>query len=75
MQPHSPTCFAAFIQFSQAAITTFAGRNIVFETVNEPNGMGEVNSSMLVEIALQTAQVKNGEFFVGASRCCTLVVD
>lgn len=47
----SPKCIAAYGAFAAAAATHFAGHAITFESVNEPNGMGGDNASVITALA------------------------
>jgi hypothetical protein len=63
----SQACLDAFVRFSVASMTHFSGRGIIFESVNEPNGMGEINATSLAYVCRKTAAGKGNEIFIGAS--------
>lgn len=48
-------CIAGFGRFAAAAATHFHGNGIIWETVNEPNGMGGDNATDLTALALAAA--------------------
>lgn len=60
-------CIQAFGRFAQAAVTHFKGNDIIWECLNEPNGMGGDNATDITSVcqsagaAIQAA----GEIFVG----------
>lgn len=47
----TPDCIIAYGAFATAAAKHFAGHTIIFETVNEPNGMGGDNSTVITALA------------------------
>jgi len=49
------SCIAAFGKFAAAAAEHFHGNDIIWETVNEPNGMGGDNATDLTALALAAA--------------------
>ena len=60
-------CIAAFGRFAAATAQHFRGRGIVFECLNEPNGMGNDNATDIAAICLAAGQgfAEAGEVFVG----------
>ena len=42
---NTPECIAAFGKFAAAAVEHFKGHNIIWECLNEPNGMGDDNAT------------------------------
>ena len=64
---NSPDCVAAYGAFAAAAVARFKGNNIVFECLNEPNGMGH-DSAQDIALLCQSAGkafTGAGELFVG----------
>jgi hypothetical protein len=63
----SPSCIAAFGKFAAAAVAHFKGHNVIFECMNEPNGMGLDSSKVITALCLAAgAEIKAaGELFVG----------
>jgi hypothetical protein len=60
-------CIAAFGKFASAAVARFHGHGIIWETINEPNGMGGDNATDLAALAAAAAPAfaAQGELFVG----------
>ncbi len=60
-------CIAAYGALAAAAAAHFHGHGIIWETVNEPNGMGGDNATDLAALALAAspAFLPRGETFVG----------
>lgn len=60
-------CIAAFGRLAAAAAAHFKGHNIIYETPNEPNGMGDDNATDLAALAHAAApgMQASGETFVG----------
>ena len=63
----SPTCIAAFGAFAAAAVARFKGHDIVFECLNEPNGMGHDTHATITKLCLAAGKAfsEAGELFVG----------
>ena len=64
---NTETCIAAFGALAAAAAAHFHGHSIIWETVNEPNGMGQDNATDLAALAraCSPAFANYGETFVG----------
>eukprot|EP00040_Diaphanoeca_grandis_P002326 m.21282 g.21282 ORF g.21282 m.21282 type:complete len:588 (-) comp13327_c0_seq1:213-1976(-) len=60
-------CIQAFGNFAKAAVAHFRGNNIIFECLNEPNGMGGDNATDITKVCLAagTAFTNANELFVG----------
>ena len=60
-------CIAGYGKFAAAVAAHFKGKNIIFESVNEPNGMGGDNATDIVALcrAAYPAFVASGGHFVG----------
>lgn len=60
-------CIAAFAAFAAAAVDRYKGRGIVFECLNEPNGMGHDSAADIAALckAAGAAFRAAGEVFVG----------
>ena len=58
---------SAFGKFAEAAVERFKGHNIIFECINEPNGMGGDTAQDLALLcqAAGKAFTAAGELFVG----------
>jgi hypothetical protein len=63
----TPACIAGYGRFAAAAAEHFKGRDIIFESVNEPNGMGMDNATDIVALcrAAYPGFVAAGGLFVG----------
>jgi hypothetical protein len=64
---NSPECIAAFGNFAQAAVNHFKGNRIIFECINEPNGMGGDSAIDLAALCMSAGKAFTaaGELFVG----------
>ncbi len=64
---NTAACIAAFGAFARATAAHFHGHGIIWETVNEPNGMGHANATDLTALAHAAgpAFAAFGETFVG----------
>jgi hypothetical protein len=64
---NTAACIAAFGRLAAATAAHFQGHHIIFETPNEPNGMGGDNATDLTALALAAApgMRATGETFVG----------
>eukprot|EP00038_Savillea_parva_P000751 m.98442 g.98442 ORF g.98442 m.98442 type:complete len:613 (-) comp10258_c0_seq1:3042-4880(-) len=64
---NTEACISAFGRFAAAAAAHFKGHGIIFECLNEPNGMGQDNSSVITALCLGAGAefAKVGELFVG----------
>jgi len=63
----TPACIAGYGAFAKAAAAHFKGHNILWESVNEPNGMGKDNAdviSSLIKAAGEPLQAA-GEIWLG----------
>jgi hypothetical protein len=60
-------CFEAYGRLAAAAADHFQGHGIIWESVNEPNGMGGLNASSLTRMSLLSAASfsAKGEFWIG----------
>jgi hypothetical protein len=60
-------CIEAFGKFAAATVAHFKGHNIIFECINEPNGMGGDNSTDIAALCLSAGKAFTaaGELFVG----------
>lgn len=60
-------CVAAFARFAAAAVSHFKGNDIIFECINEPNGMGRFNATNYATLCLGAGVhfTAAGELFVG----------
>jgi len=61
-------CIAAFGRFAAAAVAHFKGHGIIFECLNEPNGMGGDNTTTITALckgAGAAIRAVPGEVFVG----------
>ena len=52
----TPTCIAAFAKFAAAAAARYQGNGIIFECLNEPNGMGNDNATDITELCLAASK-------------------
>lgn len=60
-------CIAGYGRFAAAAAAHFAGRNIIWESVNEANGMGQDNATVITALCKSAGAhfLAAGETFVG----------
>lgn len=63
----SPACVGGYGRLAAAAASHYKGHSIIWETVNEPNGMGGDNASDISALAAAAgaAMRAEGEFLVG----------
>ena len=65
----SDACFSAYASFGGAAMARYAGRGIVWETINEANGMGRTTAAAIARMARDVRAAAGsaaaGELFVG----------
>lgn len=63
----TPECINAFGKFAQAAVDHFKGHNIIWECINEPNGMGHDTATDLAALCRSASKAFSaaGELFVG----------
>jgi len=63
----TPECIEAFGKFAAAAADHFKGHGIIWECLNEPNGMGNDNSTTIAALCLSAGKplAAVGEHFVG----------
>ena len=63
----TPECIEAFGKFAAATVAHFKGHRIIFECINEPNGMGHDNATTLAALCLSAGKAFTdaGELFVG----------
>lgn len=61
------TCFEGYGNFAKATAAHFAGYNIIYESVNEPNGMGRENDTDITGMAEYAGRAFSsaGAFFIG----------
>jgi hypothetical protein len=64
---HSDACVAAYGRFTAAVVTRYAGHGIIFESVNEPNGMGADNATQITRLCAAAGPhfLAANETFVG----------
>ena len=64
---NTPECISAFGRFAKATVAHFKGHNIIFECINEPNGMGSDNATDIAALCLSAGKAFTaaGELFVG----------
>ena len=60
-------CITGFANFASAAAAHFKGNGIIFECLNEPNGMGQDNPAAITALCLGAGAAFSavGEYFVG----------
>ena len=63
----TPECINAFGKFAQAAVDHFKGHDIIWECINEPNGMGHDTAIDLAALCKSAGKAFRaaGELFVG----------
>jgi len=63
----TPACIAGYGRFGAATAAHFAGRGIIFESVNEANGMGDDNATTITALCKAAGPhfLAAGEAFVG----------
>jgi hypothetical protein len=63
----TPACIAGYGNFAAATVAHFAGHGIIFESVNEANGMGDDNATTITALCKAAGPhfLAAGETFVG----------
>jgi len=63
----TPACVAGYGRFAAATVAHFKGHGIIFESVNEANGMGDDNATVVTELCKAAGPhfLAAGETFVG----------